>query len=74
VNDIVVDKPDNNTVIIATSCAPKPVNRVLAENGVIKVHPDIVDILLEHLIACIFKRYKTIHIKICVLPRLPRTS
>jgi len=35
--------PDNITVIMAISCAPKPVKRIFDENGVIKVHPDIVN-------------------------------
>lgn len=43
VNDMVVLTPDNITVIIAISCAPKPVKRVFDENGVIKVHPDMVN-------------------------------
>ena len=41
VNDIVVLTPESMTLIIAISCAPKPVNRVLLENGVMKVHPAI---------------------------------
>ena len=46
VNDIVVLKPDKITLIIAMSCAPKPVNLVLDEKGVIKVQPDIVNVEL----------------------------
>ena len=46
VNDIVVLKPDNITLIIAISCAPRPVNLVLDEKGVIKVQPDIVKVEL----------------------------
>lgn len=42
VNDIVVLTPDKITVIMAMSWAPNPVKRVLEENGVIKVQPDIV--------------------------------
>jgi len=41
VNDIVVLNPANNTLKIAASCAPSPVNRVCDENGVIKVQPDM---------------------------------
>ena len=50
VKDTVVLIPDNNTLKIARSCAPKPVNLVLEEKGVINVQPDIVDIELEHFI------------------------
>jgi hypothetical protein len=50
VKDTVVLIPDSRTLNIAKSCAPKPVNRVFEEKGVIKVHPDIVDIELEHFI------------------------
>lgn len=46
VKEIVVLTPDKITLIIAMSCAPKPVNRVLLENGVIKVHPAIVRVEL----------------------------
>jgi hypothetical protein len=49
VKEIVVLNPENKTEIIAISCAPKPVYRNLEENGVIKVHPAIVKIELEHL-------------------------
>jgi len=49
VNDMVVLNPDKITTTIATSWAPAPVNLVFAENGVIKVHPDMVNILLLHL-------------------------
>jgi len=41
---------------MAVSCAPKPVYWVFAENGVIKVHPDIVKILFEQRVACNFLR------------------
>ena len=50
VKDTVVLIPDNNTLNIARSCAPKPVNRVLDENGVIKAQPDIVAVEFEHFI------------------------
>lgn len=56
VNDIVVLIPDNKTIIMAVSCAPKPVYWVLAENGVINVQPDIVKILFEQRVACNFFR------------------
>ena len=51
VNEIVVLTPDSKTTIIEISWAPKPVYWVFAEKGVIKVHPDIVKILFEHLVA-----------------------
>jgi hypothetical protein len=50
VNDTVVLIPDKSTLNIAKSCAPKPVNFVFDEKGVINVHPDIVDIEFEHFI------------------------
>jgi hypothetical protein len=43
VNDIVVLIPESITVIIAMSCAPKPVNLTLDEKGVMNVQPDIVN-------------------------------
>jgi hypothetical protein len=49
VNDMVVLKPDNKTLTIAMSCAPNPVNCVLLEKGVIKVHPDITKLGFLHL-------------------------
>jgi len=45
---MVVLKPDNKTLTIAISCAPKPVNWVLAENGVINVQPDITKLGFLH--------------------------
>jgi hypothetical protein len=39
---------------IAISCDPKPVNFVFAENGVIKVQPDIVCDALEHITVKLF--------------------
>ena len=41
VKEIVVLTPDRMTLIIAMSCAPRPVKRVLLEKGVIKVQPAI---------------------------------
>lgn len=46
VNEIVVLTPDKITLIIAISCAPKPVKRVLLEKGVMKVQPAIVRVEL----------------------------
>jgi hypothetical protein len=58
VNDIVVLIPDNITVIIAISWAPKPVNRVFDENGVINVQPDMVkEELLDLGIDFFFSRF-----------------
>ena len=58
VNDIVVLTPDNITVIMAISCAPRPVNRTFEEKGVIKVQPDIVnEELLDFGIAFFFSRF-----------------
>jgi len=45
----VVLTPEINALIIAKSCAPNPVYFGFEENGVIKVHPDIVKIELENL-------------------------
>lgn len=56
VKDIVVLIPDSSTTTIDMSWAPKPVYCVFAEKGVIKVQPDMVNILFEHLVACIFLR------------------
>ena len=41
VKEIVVLTPESMTLIIAISCAPSPVKRVLLENGVINVQPAI---------------------------------
>ena len=46
VKEIVVLTPESMTLIIAMSCAPNPVNRVLLENGVINVQPAIVRVEL----------------------------
>jgi hypothetical protein len=43
-------KPEIRALKIAKSWAPKPVYLTLEENGVIKVHPDIVNIEFEHFI------------------------
>lgn len=57
VNEMVVLTPDKITVMIAMSCAPIPVKRVLDENGVMKVHPDMVkDELLDFGRAFFFSR------------------
>jgi len=50
VNEIVVLTPANITPIIAISWLPTPVYLVFDENGVIKVHPLIVNVLLEHFV------------------------
>jgi hypothetical protein len=50
VNDTVVLTPEIKALIIAKSCAPKPVYFDFDEKGVIKVQPDIVKIEFEHLI------------------------
>ena len=49
VNDIVVLVPANNTLRAAASWAPRPVNLVWDEKGVMNVHPDITDVGLLHL-------------------------
>jgi hypothetical protein len=46
----VVLTPEIKALIIAKSCAPKPVYLGFEEKGVIKVHPDIVKIEFEHFI------------------------
>lgn len=46
VNEMVVLTPERITLIIAMSCAPSPVKRVLLENGVMNVHPAIVRVEL----------------------------
>jgi len=50
VNDIVVLIPANITETTAISWLPIPVYLVLLEKGVINAHPDIVNVLLEHLV------------------------
>jgi len=50
VKETVVLIPEIKPLIIAKSCDPKPVNLTLEENGVTKVHPDIVKIEFEHLV------------------------
>lgn len=58
VNEIVVLTPDKITLIIAISWAPKLVKRVFDENGVINVHPAIVNVeLLVFGINFFFKRF-----------------
>ena len=46
VKEIVVLTPESMTLIIAISCAPNPVKRVLLENGVINVQPAITSVEL----------------------------
>ena len=68
VKDIVVLTPDKITLIIAMSCAPKPVKRVLLEKGVINVHPAMVKVELLDLgndfflnllaLSCVVKNHK----------------
>jgi hypothetical protein len=48
VNDSVELSPANSTLSVAASCAPRPVNRVWEEKGVINVHPDITAVGLLH--------------------------
>jgi hypothetical protein len=47
---IVVVTPAKITAVMIISCPPIPVNFVLEEYGVIKVQPDKVNVLLEHLV------------------------
>jgi hypothetical protein len=54
VNDMVVLTPAKITDTTATSWLPIPVNLVLLENGVIKAHPDIVNVLFEHFVKYTF--------------------
>jgi hypothetical protein len=54
VNEIVVLTPDKITLIMAISWAPIFVKRVLDENGVINVQPDIVNVPLLHLLTYFF--------------------
>jgi hypothetical protein len=56
VKPIVVVIPEKITAKIIISCPPKPVYLGLEENGVIKVQPDNVKVLLEHFVTYIFLR------------------
>ena len=50
VKDIVVVTPAKITETMAASILPKAVNRIALENGGIKVHPAMVNVLLLHLL------------------------
>jgi len=50
VNEIVVLTPAKMTDTIKISWLPIPVYLVFEENGVINVHPAVVNVLFEHLV------------------------
>ena len=56
VNEIVLLTPAKITAKIKISCAPTPVYLVHDENGVINVHPAVVNALFEHLVKKYFLR------------------
>ena len=49
-NETVELIPANTTDKIKMSCEPIPVYLVLEENGVIKVHPAVVNVRFEHFV------------------------
>jgi hypothetical protein len=56
VNDIVVLIPATITDIKRMSCDPTPVNLISDENGVINVHPLVVNVEFEHRTTNVFSR------------------
>jgi len=56
VNETVELIPANTTDKIKMSCEPIPVYLVLEENGVIKVHPAVVNVRFEHFVKKTFFR------------------
>jgi hypothetical protein len=56
VKETVLLIPANITDKSSKSCAPTPVYLIFDEKGVIKVHPAVVKVLLEHLVKYTFLR------------------